>query len=281
MSSGGRRRALANLLRATADLADNGDPTAAETLWLAFEGIARSLATLTDSKERRHLCNYAVLRAVLKRSVHQLKTGLNLGESEALAATYGLAEQCCQLLKAATENNPAFVAGFAERSALWPVLIGEKRLYHDAADQYLRKIRVGQKSIPPTVSNTKIEGTDRWTQLATMLINDITLFRSLLSRGKKGIESTSRFEQKIEGDLTLKASHFPGVLKLRPLDRSTQSAWWKEALPILKYYWEEDPVQASKDWKLAGKGGGESGRTYAIRRVREALKSLSKPRKST
>jgi hypothetical protein len=219
------------------------------------------------------------------RSVHQLKTGLNLGESEALAATYRLTEQGCQLLKMTSENNSDFVAIFAERRAFWPVLMGTKQMYHDAADQYLRKIRVGQKSIPPTVSETKIEATDRWTELATMLINDIILFRWLLGRAKNRIKSTSPFEQKIENDLTRKARNFPGVLELESSSNINDlSAWWKQALPILKYYWKENPSQASKDWRRAGRGGGESGQTYAIRRVREAFKSLGRttePRKST
>ena len=283
MSSDDQRRALAKLLRATRDLAVSGDTTAAETLWLAFEGIARFLATLTDSEHRQ--CDYGKLGAVLKRCVHQLKVGLSRSEIESLEATYGLTERGCQLLEIAVKNNPEFVAGFAERVAFWPVLMGRKRMYHDAADQYLRKIRVGQKSVPPTVSETKIEATDRWTELATMLINDIILFRWLLGRAKNRIKSTSPFEQKIENDLMRKARNFAGVLELESSSNINDlSAWWKQALPILKYYWKENPSQASKDWKCAGRGGGESGQTYAIRRVREAFKSLARtrePRKST
>jgi hypothetical protein len=277
MNTDDQRRALVKLLRATSDLAGSGDSTAAQTLWLAFEGIARSLATLTDLKKRRHLCNYQALEAVLMRVVHQLQTGLNLGEREALETTYGLTERGCQLLETTARNNPDFVAVFAERSAFWPVLMATKQMYHDAADQYLKKIRVGQKSIPPTTSKTKIEATDRWTKLATMLINDIILFRWLLVRANKGIKSTSPFEQKIENDLRRKARNFPGVLTLElPSNLGNSSAWWEEALPMLKYYWEKNPTEASKDWNEVGRGGGESGQTYAIRRVREAFKSLAK-----
>jgi hypothetical protein len=281
VSSDDQRRALARLLRATTDLAASGDATAAETLWLAFEGIARHLATLTNSERR--LRDYGRLGAVLKRCIHQLKVGLSSNQIEALAATYGLTERGCQLLKMTSDKNPEFIAGFAERIDFWPVLMATKQMYHDAADKYLRAIRVGEESIPPTVSKTKIDGANRWTQLAAMLISDIVFFRSLLSRAKKGSKSTSAFEQKIENDLRLsKARYFPRVSKLRsPLNHNNRNAWWKEAKPILKYYWEENPDQASEDWKLARRSSAESGRTYAIRRVHSAFNSLSKSRKST
>jgi HPt (histidine-containing phosphotransfer) domain-containing protein len=278
VSSDDQRQALATLLRATSDLAASGDTTATKTLWLAFEALARSLAKLTELDHR--LCDYGRLVAVLMRCLHQLKGGLSAGEIEALAATYGLSEQGCQLLEQATKNNPEFVAGFAEQTPFWPVLIGTKKMYHNAANRYLRKIRVGQKSILPTVSTTKIEANDRWTELAVMLIEDIALFRKLLRRAK-GAKALSAFQQKMERDLRLKARCSPGVMKLRsPLDRNNQSAWWKEAKPMLISYWDENPQQAFKDWKLAGGCRGEYDRTYAIRRVREAFKSLSRSRKS-
>lgn len=177
------------------------------------------------------------------------------------------------------------VAAFAEQCAFWPVLIGTKKMYHDAANQYLRKIQVGQKSILPTVPTTNIQADDRWTKLALMVIEQIFLFRKLLRR-TKGAKALSSFEQKIENGLLDKAKRWPPVLNLRsPLDRNNQSAWWEVAKPMLISYWEENPGQASKDWKLAGSvgiGSGriESGRIYAIRRVRSAFNSLSKLRKS-
>jgi hypothetical protein len=50
MSSDKQRRALVKLLRATSDLAARGDMKAAETLWLAFEGVARSPRYADGSK---------------------------------------------------------------------------------------------------------------------------------------------------------------------------------------------------------------------------------------
>jgi hypothetical protein len=229
------QRAVARRLRATYALALKGDTDAAETLWLAFESLACSLATLTDLQKRQHLRNYGILRAVLMRLLHQLKTGLERRENEALEAVYHLADQACRLLKTTAASDPEFVAGFAERCDFWPVMMGTKEMYHEAADEYLRKIRVGQKSVLPTTSNTRIEGTDRWTELAVMLITDIILFRGLLVNFGKGTKSSSPFEQKIENDLLSKARRFPGVLKLRtPLSPETRSAWHIAAMAALQ-----------------------------------------------
>jgi hypothetical protein len=120
--SADQRDAIAKRFRVVYALALKGDTYAAETLWLAFESLARRLAMLIDSKKQQHLRNYGILRAVLKRSLYQLKIGLERSENEALEAMYHLTDQACRLLKITAENAPEFVAVFAERCAFWPVM---------------------------------------------------------------------------------------------------------------------------------------------------------------
>jgi len=191
--------------------------------------------------------------------------------------------QGCELLRQTTTRDQEFVASCAEKVAFWPVMMARKHMYHKAADKYLESIRVGTKSVPPTVPRTNIEATDPWTELATMLAKKIVLYRAILLRDKYHIEWSGPVMQRAEQEIRIiEAKNFQEVLDLPSekdrtisLNRDTKTKWWKIAKKILKAYWGANPERKRKDFARVSAVRSESKEAYATRCVRKAFYSLA------
>lgn len=275
------RRALRRLATQASQLASAGDDVAVETLWLEFNGLARQLAKLVDGQQSA--LDHERLTDVLVRCQHILKVALAHRDAAALCIVATMATKGCELLRQTTTHDQEFVASYAEKEAFWPVMMARKRMYHKDTDKYLESIRVGTKSVPPTAPRTNVEATDRWTELATMLVEKMVLYRAILLRDKDRIEWSGPVMQRAEQEIRIgEAKDFQEVMDLRSerdgtiwLNRDTKTKWWKIAKRMLKAYWRANPEQAQQDFASVSAVLSESKEAYATRCVRKAFYSLA------